>query len=154
MPTATTTKANPALEAAEARITELSARIEELERTELRTTVWINDRVTSDSTKGGDPLVKFSGQKSVKNQDGNRIYGQYHNFVAYRELAERFHELAAAGEKLVTITAFESPWTNGSRKSDWVVTSITPFERPEAAPAAEPGEAPFSGGPTEEEVAF
>ena len=153
MPSATTTKPNPALEAAEARIAELQARIEQLERVELHTTVWINDRITTDSTRGGDPLVKFSGQKSVKGQDGSRIYGQYHNFVAYRGLAERFHDLIGAGEKLVTITAFESPWTNGSRKSDWVVTSITPFERPEAGPAAEAAE-PFSQDPTLEEVAF
>mgnify|MGYP001809533707 CR=1 FL=1 len=154
MPTATTTKANPALEAAEARITELSARIEELERTELRTTVWINDRITTDRTKSDKLVVKFSGQKSVKNADGGRVYGQYHNFVAYGDMAETFQQLNEAGEKLVVITAFESPWTNGARKSDWVVTSITPFERPEPGQAAEPGEAPFSGGPTEEEIAF
>lgn len=153
---ATATKATLSqdLEAAEARIAELEAQIEELQRVELRTTVWINDRITTDSTRSGDPLVKFTGQKSVKNQDGGRIYGQYHNFVAYRDLADRFHELAAAGEKLVIITAFESPWTNGSRKSDWVVTSITPFERPEAGQAPETSEAPFSGDPTDEEISF
>jgi hypothetical protein len=150
---ATATKTNPALEAAEARIVELEARIEELQRVELSTTVWINDRITADKTKAGDPLVKFSAQKSVKNQDGGRVYGQYHNFVAYGPMAELFHELAAAGEKLVNITAFESPWSNGARKSDWVVTSITPFKRPEAGPAAEAAE-PFSQDPTEEEILF
>lgn len=149
-----TTKANPALEAAETRIIELEARIEELERVELRTTVWINDRITHDVTKGDKPLVKFSGQKSVKAADGSRHYGQYHNFVAYGEMAELFNELNAAGEKLVHITAFESPWSNGARKSDWVVLSIAPFVRPEAAPGGEEGAAPFSQEPSDEEVPF
>ena len=68
-------------------------------------------------------------------------------------MADRFAELAAAGEKLVTITAFESPWTNGARKSDFVVLSLTPFERPEAGPAVQAAE-PFSQDPTDEEVMF
>ena len=154
MPSTTATKANPALEAAEAQITELQARIEGLERVEVRTTVWINDRVTTDRTKSDKLVVKFSGQKSVKNQNGDRVYGSYWNFVAYGDMAEAFQALADAGEKLVTIEAFESPWTNGARKSDFVVKSITPFERPEAGQAPETGEAPFSGGPTDEEVSF
>jgi hypothetical protein len=153
---ATATKATLAsdLEAAEARIAELEDRIAELDRTELSTTLWVNDRITNDRTKSGSPLVKFSAQKSVKTQDGARVYGQYHNFVAYGDMAELFAELNAAGEKLLRITAFESPWSNGARKSDWVVTGLTPFERPEPAPAGAAAAAPFSGEPTDEDVPF
>jgi hypothetical protein len=152
MPTATaTTKATTA--ALEARVLELETQIEELRSCELRTTVWINDKIEVDKTKGGKPSVKFTGQKSVKSADGKRIYGMYHRFVCYGEMAELFHQLRANNEALVTITAFESPWSNGTRQSDWVVTSITPFERPEAGPAAEAAE-PFSQEPTDEEVAF
>ncbi len=163
MTSSTTTKATLSsdLEAAEARvielearIIELEARIEDLQRVELSTTVWINDRITSDTTRGGDPLVKFSGQKSVKAADSGRVYGQYHNFVAYRDMADTFNQLHAAGEKLVTITAFESPWSNGARRSDWVVTSITPFVRPEAAPASEPGPAENYGDTHGDDIPF
>lgn len=137
----------------EATISELQATIAEQQSCELRTTMWVNDRIVCDTTKAGKAIVKFSAQKSVKTADGGRVYGAYMNFVCYGEMADRFHELAAAGEKLIAITAFESPWTNGARKSDWVVLSLTPFARPEAAPAAEAAE-PFSGDPTDEEVAF
>ena len=159
MTNATATKATLAsdLESAEARIAELEARIAELDRAELSTTLWANDRVTTDRTRGDKLVVKFSAQKSVKTQDGARVYGQYHNFVAYGDMAEIFQELNAAGEKLLKITAFESPWSNGARKSDWVVTSLAPFERPEQAPADEAATAPaapFSGEPTDEEVPF
>ena len=151
MTNATATKAT--LATAEARIAELEATIEQLQSYEVCTTVWINERITVDKTKGGSPLVRFSGQKSVKNQDGSRVYGSYWNFVAYGDMADAFHVLAAAGEKLVTITAFESPWSNGVRKSDFVVQSITPFERPEAGPAAEAAE-PFSQEPSDEEAPY
>jgi len=155
MTNATITKATLTsdLEVAEARISELEATIEQLQQMEVRTTVWINDRVTTDTTRSGKTVVKFSGQKSVKTQDGGRVYGAYWNFVAYGDMADRFAELAAAGEKLVTITAFESPWTNGARKSDFVVLSLTPFERPEAGPAVQAAE-PFSQDPTDEEISF
>jgi hypothetical protein len=142
------------LEAAEARIAELEARLETAERAEVNTTVWVNDRVTSDLTRSGKLVLKFSGQKSAKLQDGSRVYGAYWNFVAYGELAERFQELNAASEKLLRITAFESPWTNGARKSDFVVTSLTPFERSEPASAGDAPATPFSGEPTDEEVPF
>jgi hypothetical protein len=156
MTNATATKATLAsdLEAAEARIAELEDRIAELDRTELSTTLWVNDRITNDRTKSGSPSVKFSAQKSVKTDGGGRVYGQYHNFVAYGDMAELFAELNAAGEKLLRITAFESPWSNGARKSDWVVTSLTPFERPEPTPASAATAAPFSQEPTDEEVPF
>jgi hypothetical protein len=150
MPTATaTTKATTA--ALEARVLELETQVEDLRSCELRTTVWINDRVETGKTQGGKPYAKFSGQKSVKTADGKRVYGCYHNFVAYGDMADAFINLRAQDRNLLTITAFESPWSNGARKSDWVVTSITPFERPEAGPATEAGE-PFSQEPTDEEV--
>ena len=159
MTSTTVTKATLSsdLEAAEARIAELELRLAERDRIELSTTLWVNDRITNDRTKSGSPLVKFSAQKSVKTQDGGRVYGQYHNFVCYGETADLFSELNAAGEKLLRITAFESPWSNGARKSDWVVTSLAPFERPEQAPsdeAATAPAAPFSGEPTDEGVPF
>jgi hypothetical protein len=147
----TAAKANTT--ALEARITELEAQIETLQSCELRTTVWINDRVETGKTQSDKPYAKFSAQKSVKTSTGKRVYGQYHNFIAYGEMADLFISLRANDEALMTITAFESPWTNGSRKSDWVVTSITPFERPEAGPADEAAEA-SSQEPTDEEVAF
>jgi len=148
------TKTNPALEAAEARITGLEARIKELKRIELSTTVWVNDRITTDRTRSDKLKVTFSGQKSVKTADGGRVYGQYHNFVAYGEMAEHFQALIGAGERLLHITAFESPWTNGARKSDWVVISIAPFERPEAGQTGEGAAAPYSQDPSDEEVSF
>lgn len=152
MPTATATaKINTA--ALEARIAELEAQIAELQSCEVRTTVWVNDRITSGTTKGNKPYVKFSAQKSVKSQDGTRTYGAYWPCVIYGDLADQFMALRADGQNLLTITAFESPWANNARKSDFVVTSITPFERPEAGPAAEAAE-PFSQEPTREEVAF
>jgi hypothetical protein len=152
MPSATATAKTTA--ALEARIAELETQVEQLRSCELRTTVWINDRVSFDKTKTDKPLVKFSGQKSVKTADGGRVYGQYHNFVAYgAELVDQFKALRDADESLVSITAFESPWANGARKSDWVVLSIAPFERPEPGAPAEQRE-PFSGGPTDEEVPF
>ena len=151
MPATSAAKANTA--ALEARITELETQVETLQSCELRTTVWINDRVETGKTSEKKPYAKFSAQKSVKTQVGKRVYGQYHNFVAYGELCEAFLDLRAAGEALVTITAFESPWSNGARKSDWVVTSITPFERPEAGAPASP-EAPFADDDSDEEVAF
>jgi hypothetical protein len=159
MPTATAKSNAAAIErdldvaALEARIAELSERVTELQSCELRTTVWINDRVETGKTQGNKPYAKFSGQKSVKTANGSRVYGCYHNFVAYGDMADTFVDLRARNEALLTITAFESPWSNGARKSDWVVTSITPFERPEAGPAAEAAE-PFSQEPTSEEVRF
>ena len=153
MTTATATAKTSAAKATADRIAELEAQITELQSAELRTTVWINDRVETGKTQGGKPYAKFSGQKSVKTADGKRVYGCYHNFVCYGDMADAFIDLRAHDEALVNITAFESPWSNGARKSDWVVTSIAPFERPEAGPAAEAAE-PFSQEPTDAEVAF
>jgi hypothetical protein len=51
--------------------------------------------------------------------------------------------------KLVDITAFESPWGNNTRRSDWVITSIIPRERMIQAAASEPPtEDPASGDVT------
>ncbi len=155
MPTATATAETNAI-ALEARVAELEAQVTEIQSCELRTTCWVNDRITTDTTRSGKAVVKFTGQKSVKNADGSRVYGQYHGFVAYGDMADRFAELTAAGEKLMTITAFESPWSNGARRSDWVVTSITPFVRPEAAtaPASEPGPAENYGDAHGDDIPF
>jgi hypothetical protein len=152
MPTATATaKTNAA--ALEARIAELEAQLQEIQSSEVRVTVWVNDRITSGTTKSGKPYVKFSAQKSVKNADGTRTYGAYWPFVAYGDLADQFNALRANEQNLLTIAAFESPWANNARKSDFVVTSIQAFERPEAPAPGEQSE-PFSGEPTDEEVAF
>jgi hypothetical protein len=154
MSTATATAAKTsAAKAAADRIAELEAQVAELQSCELRTTVWINDKIETGKTQSGKPYAKFSGQKSVKNADGKRIYGQYHNFVCYGDMADAFATLRADEQNLLTITAFESPWSNGTRKSDWVVTSIQAFERPEAGPAAEAAE-PFSQEPSSEEIQF
>jgi hypothetical protein len=130
MPTATASS-KTTLAAAEARIAELEATVKHLKSCELSTTIWVNDKTTTDVTKGGKPVVKFSGQKSAKTQDGGRVYGCYHGFVAYGEMADRFQELASAGVRLMAITAFESPWTNGARRSDWVVLSLKAYEKAE-----------------------
>jgi hypothetical protein len=155
-PTSTTTKValSNELEIFQARVASLEDQISTMEQCEVRTTVWINDRITTDTTRSGKNLVKFSGQKSARNQDGTRVYGAYWNFVAYGDMADRFAELAADNQKLVTITAFESPWTNGARKSDFVVLSITPFARPEAAPASEPGPAEDYGDAHGDDIPF
>jgi len=155
-PTSTTTKAalSNELEIFQARVASLEDQISTMEQCEVRTTVWINDRITTDTTRSGKNLVRFSGQKSARNQDGTRVYGAYWNFVAYGDMADRFAELAADNQKLVTITAFESPWTNGARKSDFVVLSITPFARPEAAPASESGPAENYGDTHGDDIPF
>ncbi len=144
MTNATKTTANTAT--LEAHITELEAALKEANKYEMKSTLWLSDLVTTGRTKSDRLVVKFSAQKGVKNADGCRIYGAYWNFVAYGDTAERFQELTAAGERLVTITAFESPWTNGARKSDFVVLSITPYKRPELGEAT--AAAPFSFEPT------
>lgn len=144
MANATKTTTNTAT--LEARITELEAALKEANKYEMKSTLWLNDLVTTDRTKSDRLVVKFSAQKGVKHTDGSRIYGASWNFVAYGDTAERFQELTAAGERLVTITAFESPWSNGARKSDWVVLSITPYKRPELGDAT--ATAPFSFEPT------
>jgi hypothetical protein len=142
------------LEALTSRVAELEAALEAAQSTELRTTVWLSGEYRVGTTSANKTKVAFSCQKSIKTQAGSRAYGQYHNFVAYGEMADEAMALFAAGEKLFTITAFESPWSNNSKRSDWVVTSITAFARPEQQPEAPLPGAPFAEGPTDEEIPF
>lgn len=138
---------------------QLAAANEELERlglVELRTRVWINDRMTTETTRSNSFKLSFSGQKSKKLENGSRVYGQYHNFVAFGETAEALHALLTSGEQLLQIEAFESPWSNNAKRSDWVVKTFAPVERQQ--PAADGGsvtaKVPFSQEPSLEKQQF
>lgn len=160
MPTKTATA--PAAAAAHAKkIQELENQIADLQAqldngSELSQTLWLNDRFDSDRTRSGKRRVRFSAQKSTVSDDGARAYGAYKNFVAYGELAEHIIRIIQSTENLVHITAFESPWSDNSKRSDWVVKSLTVIPRLDDRPAPDLSEqpAPFAGEPTDEEVPF
>lgn len=146
------------IQALEAQVTELQGRLENSD--ELNQILWLNDRYSfARTTTSNKQLVRFSAQKSSQRQDGSgRAYGPYKNFVAYDEdLVAAVTEILQSNDKLVRITAFESPWLDNSKRSDWVVTSITVIPRvaPEQQHAggyAQPN--PYSGEPSSEEAPF
>lgn len=122
---------------------------------ELRQRLWLNDRYTAGFTRtSGNSFVRFTAQKSSRRQDNSRIYGEYRNFVAYGEMTAHVLEILSGQDRLVDIEAWESPYLDGSRKSRWVITAITPVERTEPAAPMQPALPPFSGEPTDEEFPF
>jgi hypothetical protein len=117
---------------------------DDTQRDELSQTLWIGDRYTPGKTRAGKPKVNFSAQKSVTDQGGQRHYGPYRSFVAYGDLATTAIGILQGDDHLVDITAFESPWTDRSRRSDWVITSIAVRPRKEAEPeTTDDSEVPF-----------
>lgn len=164
--TATTTKpartAKPAdqsqlIESLQATIAELQGRLET--RDELSQILWLNDRYSFARTQStGKQLVRFSAQKSTQKQDGSgtRAYGAYKNFVCYDEqLVADITEVLQSNDRLVRINAYEQPWSDNSKRSDWVVVgfSVIPRVAPENEPAQEQS-APFSAEPASEDVPF
>ncbi len=140
----------------QSQIAELQAQAEN--RDELSQILWLNDRYSFARTQStGKQLVRFSAQKSTQKQDGTRSYGPYKNFVCYNEeLVEQITEILQSNDRLVRINGFESPWTDNSKRSDWVVTAISVIPRvaPENEAPAQGQQAPFSADPTDEEVPF
>lgn len=160
MPTKTAARpaANQAqlIESLQQQITALQEQLEN--RDELSQILWLNDRYSFDVTQSGKRRVRFSAQKSTQKSDGSRAYGAYKNFVCYNEdLIGEITEVLQSNDRLVRINAFESPWTDNSKRSDFVVTAISVIPRvspePEAA-ASQPQPAPFSAAPADEEVPF
>jgi hypothetical protein len=139
----------------EQQITALQTRLEQ--RDELSQVLWLNDRYTVARTQGDRLKVRFSAQKSVLRGE-HRSYGEYRNFVAYGELAETIIPMLQSTERLARISAFESPWSDNSKRSDWVVTELTVIPRVEPAASEEPAATeqpvPFTQDPTDEEVPF
>jgi hypothetical protein len=141
----------------QAQVAELQAQAES--RDELSQILWLNDRYSFARTQAGKQLVRFSAQKSTQKQDGTRSYGPYKNFVCYNEeLVEQISEILQSNDRLVRVNGFESPWTDNSKRSDWVVTAISVIPRvaPENEPSAPTQEqqVPFSADPTDEKVPF
>lgn len=101
--------------------------------------LWISDRYEIGKTQGGGLKVSFTGQVSAKNQDAIRVYGAYKNLIAYGEQADAAKAILEGEDRLVEIQAFEKPWSNNAKRSDWVILSISPVERtqPAAAPLGE-----------------
>ena len=139
----------------EQQVADLQARLEQ--RDELSQVVWLNDRYTVARTQAGKTAIRFSAQKSVLRGE-SRSYGAYKNFVAYGEMAESIIPLLQSTERLARISAFESPWSDNSKRSDWVVTELTIIPRVEPAhseePAAPEQRVPFAQEPTDSEVPF
>jgi hypothetical protein len=128
---------------------------DDAQRDELSQTLWLRDRYTPDKTRDGQPKITFGAQKSVRNQDGTRTYGPYKTFVAYAKNVDidQVRAILDGDDRLVEITAFESPWKDreGYKHSDWVVTSMTIRPRTVAAAAPES----FEGQPeSDEEIPF
>jgi hypothetical protein len=107
--------------------------------------LWIGDRYEIGRTQGNALKISFSGQVSAKLQDGTRVYGAYKNFVAYGDQAADAKDILEGTDRLVEIQAFEKPWSNNSKKSDWIILSINPVQR--SQPAAQSGEAVLATEP-------
>lgn len=136
-------------------LTAQAAPAEEGERpNELRQRLWLNDRYSFSTTRNtGNKSIRFSAQKSVRKQDGSRAYGEYRNFVAYGEDADVVQEIFSQEDRLVDIEAFESPYQDGSKRSEWVIVKIALVPREE--PAAPVQHAlPFAQEPSGEKVPF
>lgn len=136
----------------------LEAPAEEPQRDELQQRLWIDEAsVVRDHTKSGKRRLTFRAQKSsLDKQSGRRVYGANRSFVALGDLATTVHELLLTGDRLFDLTAWESPWLNGSRRSDWMLTSIHPVERkpePEAEADAEPAD-PWNADDVEAELPY
>lgn len=115
--------------------------------------LWISDRYEIGKTQAGGLKVSFSGQVSARENDGSRSYGAYKNLVAYNENAAAAKAILEGLDRLVEITAFEKPWSNNSKRSDWVILSIAPVERVAQSEAVLANE-PYPAEPTSEEVPF
>jgi phosphoserine aminotransferase len=139
----------------EQQIADLQARLEQ--RDELSQVLWLNNEYKVGRTQAGKTKVSFSAQKSVLRGDV-RNYGAYKNFVAYGELADAIVPLLQSNERLARVSGFESPWSDNSKRSDWVVTEITIIPRVEPAASEEPTATeqpvPFAQDPAGEEVPF
>lgn len=140
----------------EQQIADLQARLEQ--RDELSQVLWLDNEYKGGRTKTGRSKVSFSAQKSVLRGDV-RNYGAYKNFVAYGELADAIIPLLQSNERLARISAFESPYSDNSKRSEWVVTEITVIPRVEPATGEEHAapdhlHTPFDQEPTNEEVPF
>jgi hypothetical protein len=109
--------------------------------------LWINGSFTTGQTRASGLKLSFSGQySSLDKQSGRRNYGGYKNFVAYGAAAEAARAIYEGKTRLVNVEAFERPWSDNSKKSEWVILSITaydpeytaPVSAGEAVPADEP----------------
>jgi len=137
-----TTSAAPANAILLARIAELEAQLgnipDPLQADELQQTLWLSGRYSCGRTASNRLKLTFTAQKGARNRDNARVYGAIREFVAYSDVAEHALSVLSSGNNLVDITAFESPWSNNSKRSDWVLTSITPRERLIQSAATEP----------------
>lgn len=146
MATATQTKAalEARIEQLEAQLSAITAECETLQQTldaaaeqqsEARTSdlcqvLWINDRITTGSTRTGKRYIRFDAQYGrLDKRDGKRHYGVYKNFVAYGDEAFAVEAVLATGARLVRIEANELPWQDGSKRSDWIVNSMAAIAR-------------------------
>lgn len=130
-------------------------------RDHLEQVMWLQREAPADRDRGftreGSLWLRCGAQyAAVDRQSGRRSFGAYKNLVAYGEVARALDEVFATETRLVAVTAYERPWTSsqeGPRRSDWVVTSVTPIAR--TAPAAPSAPAPaYDGEPSSEEIPF
>lgn len=179
MATATKAQLEAALEAAQARISELEAKASEQQpqaaQPHLSQVLWLqrkpltpvgdDGRGNISYTKGGTLTVRFGAQYArLDRQSGRRVFGPWRFFTAYGDMASAIISFMAGSDRLVAIEAYEEPWASASdpnaRQSDWVVRGFTPVGRgagnpPElpATPAPAPA-APAAAAAAAAQVAF
>jgi len=152
------------LDAALERINQLEAAQAEtrVEANCLEQTVWLSKNAPSQewsrgTTKSGKPFIRFGAQYSARNENGERTFGCWKNYVAYGQVALHVEETYAGTDRLVHIVAFESPShgrgeRSNERYTEWVVKEFRPVARLDSA-TPEPAQAP-AAEPTTEEIPF
>lgn len=126
------------------------------QRDQLEQTVWLQTNAPDSDrrswTQDGDMIIRFGAQyAALDKRTGQRLYGPYKNFVAYGALAQQVNELFMGDSRLARIGAYERPSTpseNGTRRSEWVLTTIT------VVPRVQPAAPATVAQPTAEPIAF
>ena len=119
----------------------------------LEQSVWLSRNAPCQSwsrgfTKAGEPYIRFGAQYSARDEQGNRTFGGWKNYVAYGDVARQVEALYSGSDRLVHMVCFESP-SHGTgervneRYTEWVVKEFRPVARldaatPAPAPAPEP----------------
>lgn len=143
---------------------ELIAQLEERkanERNILSQIVWLERELDTSypgvltTTSSGTLRLRFSGRYSGYNkQTSKRSYGPRKRFCVYGEEAvQAVLEIFEGEDRLAMIKAFESPYLDGSSRSEWRVTDIALVPRTESAAPVQQAPA-FSQEPTREPVHF
>lgn len=120
---------------------QVAAASEQTRSDELRQSLWLRplgDRQgRSVHPNTGKVSFKFTANLARYDKRAAKyVYGPDKVFIAYNngygDLADKLVEIYASDERLVTISAFEVPWSDGSYRSDWTVTSIEVKPRSQA----------------------